>query len=146
MQSTPPSRLSSPASFSKHGEYVIELNGCVIKAELKGIATQKMLQQYHDDVLMLTGNLDGAQWGFIGSIFGTGVLTPEAEEWLVVSIKRRMELGMLASVVIADRAKVPALVVRQFERVFQQAGIKYLFCSSEQEGLDWLSSLGCKAN
>jgi hypothetical protein len=146
MQSTPPSRSSSSTSLSKHGEYAIELCGCIIKAELKGIATQKMLQQYHDDVLMLTGNLNGAQWGFIGSIFGTGVLTPEAEEWLVDSIQQRMEMGMHACVVIADGAKVPAMVIQQFERVYKQAGIKYLFCSSESEGLNWLHEVGCKTN
>lgn len=146
MQSTPSSSSPTTASLFKHGQYAIELNGSVLKAELKGIATPKMLQQYHEDVLSLVCGLKGTQWGFMGSIFGTGILTPEAENDLVDSLKARMSLGMHACVVIADGADVPAMVIRQFERVYEQVGIKYLFCSSEREGLNWLHTMGCEAS
>lgn len=146
MQTTPPSQFPVTKSLFKHGQYVIELRGCVVKAEFQGVATPSMLRQYHDDIVSLTDKLKGAKWGLIGSIKGTGVLTPEAEESLVDSIKKRIALGMFACAIIADDTDVPALVMRQFERVYQQVAIKYLFCSSEREGLDWLHTNGCEAS
>ncbi|GEA05452.1 hypothetical protein KUL42_02130 [Alteromonas sp. KUL42] len=143
MQNTSSAHPSSTKTLFKHGEYTITLEGHVIKAEFTGVATENMMKQYHADVVSLVQPLQGASWGFLGSIHGTGVLTPETEALLVASLQERMKIGMRGCAVIADGAKIPAMVVQQLARVFKKASMPYLFCSSDEEGFKWLAEQGC---
>ena len=145
MQNVSSAHPSSTKTLFKHGEYTMTLEGHIIKAQLIGVATAKMLRQYHVDVISLVQPLEGASWGFLGSIYGTGVLTPETEALLIVSLQERMKIGMCGCAVIADGAKIPAMVIQQLARVFKKAGMPYLFCSSDEEGLLWLEKQGCVA-
>jgi len=128
---------------SKHAAYDIELNGSVLRVDGRGVANEKILAQYHNDVKALVLSLKGQRWGFLGFAQGIGILTPEAEIMLIESIKLRKLHGMCACVLVVVNADIPALVRSQFERVYQAAEIDYLFCDDEQTGLAWLASKGC---
>jgi hypothetical protein len=128
---------------SKHGEYIIELLGNIIRVDGKGVVTKPILEQYLEDVKTVTRPLNGKPWGFIGFVRGTGILTPEAEHALVVSINVRKQVGMKACALVTTNADIPSLVKSQFERVYQRAQIDYRFCASEDEAYIWLDTQGC---
>lgn len=127
---------------SKHGEYVIELIGNIIRVDGKGIVTKQILQQYHDDVRKVTRSLKGKPWCFMGFVAGTGILTPEAENALVASIMLRKRYGMTACALVTKDADIPMLVKSQFERVYTHAQINYAFCLDETEALVYLKKQG----
>jgi hypothetical protein len=79
----------------------------------------------------------------MGFVSGTGILTPEAEQALVLSINVRKKFGMSACALITANADIPTLVKSQFERVYTKARIEYAFCKDEKSALDWLSTKGC---
>ncbi len=135
---------SSQASASeKHSEYSIELHGNVIRVEGSGIITESILRQYHQHVKQVVDNLNGQPWGFLGFAGGVGVMTPEAETYLVASIKFRKSLGMCACAMITSDATIPELVRNQFERVYEEAEIAYQFCQDERTAIEWLGTQGC---
>lgn len=138
-----PKQFESKRLESKHGEYKIKFQGNVLRVDGKGIVTQKILEQYLDDVRKITLPLNGAPWGFMGFVSGTGILTPEAEQALVVSINVRKKFGMCACALVTTNADIPTLVKNQFERVYTKARIEYAFCKDEQSAFDWLSTKGC---
>jgi len=131
---------------SKHGEYEIELLGNILRVDGRGVVTKQLLQQYHNDVKKITLPLGGQSWGFLGFVHGTGILTPEAELALVGSIQLRKTYGMSACALVTKEADIPTLVNSQFERVYIEAQIDYYFCSSEDEALAWLKTVGCSTN
>ena len=50
---------------SKHGEYIIELFGNIIRVDGKGVVTKPILEQYLEDVSTVTRPLNGKPWGFM---------------------------------------------------------------------------------
>ncbi|WP_334030064.1 hypothetical protein [Alteromonas sp. P256] len=128
---------------SKHGEYAIELKGNIIRVDGKGVINKSILEQYLEDVRTITSALQGQPWGFLGFVNGTGILTPEAEHALVVSIQVRKQFGMRACALVVTNADIPSLVKNQFERVYQRAQIDYRFCASEDEAYLWLGTQDC---
>lgn len=131
---------------SKHGEYIIELFGNIIRVDGKGVVTKPILEQYLEDVSTVTRSLNGKPWGFIGFVHGTGILTPEAEHALVISINVRKQGGMKACALVTTNADIPSLVKSQFERVYKRAQIDYQFCESEDEAFIWLETKGCSSS
>ena len=53
---------------------------------------------------------------------------------------------MSACALVTKEADIPTLVNSQFERVYIEAQIDYYFCSSEDEALAWLKTVGCSTN
>lgn len=131
---------------SKHGEYIIELIGNIIRVDGKGVVTRSILEQYLEDVKTVTRALNGKSWGFLGFVHGTGILTPEAEHALVISINARKQVGMKACALVTTNADIPSLVKSQFERVYKRSQISYRFCASEDEAYTWLETQGCSSS
>ena len=128
---------------SKHGEYSIELQGNIIRLDGKGVVTKALFQLYHEDVKKLALPLGGQPWGFLISVKGVGILTPDAEHALIDSVRMRKQYGMQACAFVTTHADIPALVKSQFERVYKAASIACYFCDCESEALSWLATLNC---
>ncbi|MDY6975007.1 MAG: hypothetical protein SVW51_02145 [Pseudomonadota bacterium] len=74
---------------------------------------------------------------------GVGILTPDAEQALIESVRLRKQYGMQACAFVTKKADIPALVKSQFERVYAAAKLECYFSDSENDALAWLAALGC---
>lgn len=128
---------------NKHAHYHIELLGNVLKVSGSGVVTKSILQAYHQDVQRVVKPLECQPWGFLGFAGGLGIMTPEAEAFLVESIVFRKSLGMVACAMVTNEAQIPVLVSNQFERVYEAAQIAYRFCDNEDSAIAWLAAQGC---
>ena len=128
---------------SKFGEYSVELKGNIICLDGKGIVTTALFRHYHEDVKKLAIPLGGQPWGFLIFVEGVGILTPDAEQALIESVRVRKQYGMKACAFVITNADIPALVKSQFERVYAAANLACYFSDSEEDALTWLATLGC---
>lgn len=128
---------------SKFGEYSVELKGNIIRLDGKGVVTKALFQHYHEDVKKLALPLGGQPWGFLIFVQGVGILTPDAEQALIESVRLRKQYGMQACAFVTNDADIPALVKSQFERVYAAANLACYFSDSESDAIAWLATLGC---
>lgn len=128
---------------SKFGEYSVELKGNIIRLDGKGVVTKALFQHYHEDVKKLALPLGGQPWGFLIFVQGVGILTPDAEQALIESVRLRKQYGMQGCAFVTNNADIPALVKSQFERVYATANLACYFSDSESDALAWLATLGC---
>ncbi|WP_251139824.1 hypothetical protein [Alteromonas sp. ALT199] len=128
---------------SKFGEYGVELKGNIIRLDGKGVVTKALFQLYHEDVKKLALPLGGQPWGFLIFVQGVGILTPDAEQALIESVRLRKQYGMQGCAFVTSDADIPALVKSQFERVYAAANLACYFSDSENDALTWLAALGC---
>lgn len=127
---------------SRHGQYQIAVLGNIVAVSASGTASQTAIARYSVDMANIIDSFNGEAWAFLGFLHGPALLTQDAELELQKSIEQRADKGMKLGALVTGKTTIEALVKTQFERIYQNAGVKLAIFSQEAEAIAWLAERG----
>lgn len=127
---------------SKFGQYQIAVLGNIVAVSATGNASKSAIARYSQDMAEVVLGFQGKKWAFMGMLYGSALLTKDAESELQKSIEWRARKGMVVGALVTGNTTIEAIVKSQFERIYDDAGVRLGVFSNEDEALAWLAELG----
>lgn len=128
------------------GSYKIEVSGNILVFEGTGPWSEEIVARYRIEMAEAVEQFQGEEWGFVGYLQGTALLTPDGESSLLEGVKWRLEHGMRACAIVFSETDCTALVRDQFLRIYNKAKVPCDFFETERGAFDWLAKYGFSMN
>lgn len=127
---------------SKYGSYQIAVSGNIVAVSAEGTASKSAIARYSKDMIEVITSFKGEEWAFLGLLYGTALLTKDAEIELQKSIEWRAQRGMKIGALVTGQTTIESIVKAQFERIYEKADVQLGIFSDEDSALKWLSKRG----
>jgi len=127
--------------YPAHGSYSIEQQNNILLIDAQGPFNDVFLEQYHQDIELITKKMNDGPWASLVSFKGNGVFTPDAEEKLIETTHYRERNGMVAVAAVILNSAYADILQMQLQRIYQGCNIKFNFFSDTKNAQKWLNSL-----
>lgn len=122
--------------FEKHGVYSLKVEEQVLIVDATGPFNDELVVSYNHALESCIQKLESTCWGQIVTLHDQSLFTPDAEQTLINSLKKRKARGLRASAVVCNSPY--SIVQSQIGRIYSNADIIHGFYGDEEEALLWL--------
>ena len=125
--------------LAAHGSYTLDVTDNMLIVDARGLFNDTVVEQYQQDIRVLTKKLSGQPWGSLVTFYGSGIFTPDSEEALVKLTKYRVKHGMIANATVIIDSNNADLQQMQLRRIYQSSNVIFHVFSHIEHAKEWLS-------
>lgn len=122
------------------GEYTIQREGNLLIIDAQGPFDEAIAKQYHQDMINITDNFNGAFWASLVTYRGNGIFPPEAERSLIETTAYRVQRGLIATAAVIIESNQADLQQMQLRRIYQNYRIPFHVFSDVENARSWLEN------
>lgn len=128
--------------FEAHGHYAIHVEANLLHIDGKGPFNKELVAKYAQALETCISELEQrGPWYQLVMLYQLCLMTPEAEQVFIDSLKDRKSRGLTASAVVLNDPEGQALITDQFGNAYQAAGVDYEFFADSDQAKMWLEQI-----
>ena len=126
--------------FTEHGVFEVKIEDKILLVDATGPFNEELILQYEKSLESCIKYLETSKWNQIITLRQFSLFTPEAEQKLTQTLKKRRSRGLVACAVVLKNIEGESLIKTQISRCYKCAGVKYEFTTSVHDAKKWLET------
>ena len=131
-------KSSRMSGFEGHGSIDCHIQDNILFIEGDGPWNLEAVEQANNQYHQLMVTLHGKVWGKVVVLIGDPIYVPNAEEYLVQSIKQDRHNGCVATAIVVEQSNSPEFAKRHISEIHTKANDVFRFFADKDEASWWL--------
>lgn len=121
-----------------HGSFRLWTEDQILCADAEGPFNEEVILEFRNALEEHVARLVGSPWGWVSTLHGLSVFTPEAEQAILETVRWRVSKGMRCAANVLMSTEAGDLERVQISRVYDQIGIDYAFFENFEDAAVWV--------